>query len=415
MGLFDTSKQNDDVSSLFAPLNPEIIKKSGIKNESKEKKIAKTEKAEKNSDEKVPKELEKEDVVNSEDEEESNEENDDVDAVNSQSEQKDEQADIEIEDAYFLKINEKEKKEELKRVEADDSNKEEKTSTQTDSLTAENGTEEPAYDTKDAETTLFVKNIPNKVLLSNQNSREFRRLFGPGIKTLRFRSIAMSEAIPRKAAFVQRKVHETRVSINAYIVYKTKDQFYEKLNSMNLVKFMDHNLFVDKVNARMASKQAVFVGNLPFDAGEQQLYEHFRDCGNVQNVRVVRDKKYNIGKGFAYVQFEDVSSVQVALQKHDSEFQNRKLRVTKCASLHAQSQRKPFNMKQTTRSRQHAQSKKKEEKEKGKDSGNLKTNKKANGLKAPVFEGLRAQPGTQPSTGSKRKRPQDQRKRRKAS
>lgn len=48
----------------------------------------------------------------------------------------------------------------------------------------------------------------------------------------------------------------------------------------------------------------MFVGNLPFDVQDEQLYTHFKRCGEIEFVRVVRDKKTNIGKGFGYVQFK---------------------------------------------------------------------------------------------------------------
>lgn len=51
-------------------------------------------------------------------------------------------------------------------------------------------------------------------------------------------------------------------------------------------------------------KRSVFVGNLPFDVQDEDLYLHFMRCGEIEFVRVVRDKKTNIGKGFGYIQFK---------------------------------------------------------------------------------------------------------------
>ena len=50
-------------------------------------------------------------------------------------------------------------------------------------------------------------------------------------------------------------------------------------------------------------KRCVFVGNLPFDVQDEELWTHFERCGDIEFVRIVRDKKTNIGKGFGYVQF----------------------------------------------------------------------------------------------------------------
>ena len=56
-------------------------------------------------------------------------------------------------------------------------------------------------------------------------------------------------------------------------------------------------------------KRCVFVGNLPFDVQDEDVWNTFERCGEIEFVRIVRDKKTNIGKGFGYVQFEVPSSM----------------------------------------------------------------------------------------------------------
>jgi nucleolar protein 12 len=43
---------------------------------------------------------------------------------------------------------------------------------------------------------------------------------------------------------------------------------------------------------------------LSFDAQEEELWLYFESCGEIENVRIVRDNKTNVGKGFAFVQFK---------------------------------------------------------------------------------------------------------------
>ena len=33
------------------------------------------------------------------------------------------------------------------------------------------------------------------------------------------------------------------------------------------------------------------------------MRDHFADCGNIKNIRIVRDSKTSLGKGFCYVNF----------------------------------------------------------------------------------------------------------------
>jgi nucleolar protein 12 len=72
---------------------------------------------------------------------------------------------------------------------------------------------------------------------------------------------------------------------------------------------------------------------LSFDAQEEDLWSFFKDSGDIENVRIIRDKKTNLGKGFAYVQFQDRASVDMALRLHDTKMGTRKLRVVRCKRL----------------------------------------------------------------------------------
>jgi nucleolar protein 12 len=39
-------------------------------------------------------------------------------------------------------------------------------------------------------------------------------------------------------------------------------------------------------------------------AEDDDLWKMFESCGNISGIRLVRDRKTGIGKGFAYVNFE---------------------------------------------------------------------------------------------------------------
>lgn len=40
------------------------------------------------------------------------------------------------------------------------------------------------------------------------------------------------------------------------------------------------------------------------DVSEEDLRQHFTDCGDIEDIRLVRDKATGIGKGFGYVRFK---------------------------------------------------------------------------------------------------------------
>jgi nucleolar protein 12 len=126
----------------------------------------------------------------------------------------------------------------------------------------------------------------------------------------------------------------TTKSSNAYVVYSTAYAAREAAKRLNGTVVLDRHLRVDGVAhpAKTDHRRCVFVGNLGFvddesmlDQGgenerkrskipsdiEEGLWRQFGKAGVVESVRVVRDEKTRVGKGFAYVQFE-VSSPQMS-------------------------------------------------------------------------------------------------------
>lgn len=58
----------------------------------------------------------------------------------------------------------------------------------------------------------------------------------------------------------------------------------------------------------------MFIGNLAFDANEEEVRELFSGCGKIVDIRIVRDKKTHVGKGIAYITFGTVDAMKAALK-----------------------------------------------------------------------------------------------------
>lgn len=160
----------------------------------------------------------------------------------------------------------------------------------------------------------------------------------PSIESIRFRSTAFSTTLPKKAAFATRSLMPTTTrATNAYCVYSHPTYARLAAQQLNSTVVLARHLRVDSVAhpARIDHKRCVFVGNLgfvddetaahnaaqeataerkgeevkkrksnkPAADTEEGLWVEFGKCGKVESVRVVRDKKTRVGKGFAYVQF----------------------------------------------------------------------------------------------------------------
>lgn len=183
--------------------------------------------------------------------------------------------------------------------------------------------------------TLFIGNVPSKCCTDRKLQRELKAIFkahGP-VESLRFRSLALAEPMPRKYAFISGQLSERVDSSNAYIVME-KEEDAQKSLSENMRLFYGHHIRVDiaGTSGKLPShKKSVFIGNIPLDASEENLWKTFSDCGAITSVRVVRDKKTGTGKGFAYVAFGDRAAVKSALLFDGSEIGGRKIRVQKCS------------------------------------------------------------------------------------
>ena len=76
------------------------------------------------------------------------------------------------------------------------------------------------------------------------------------------------------------------------------------------------------------SQARLFVGNLSFQTGENDLQDYFAQAGAVTSVNLMLDKMTGRSRGFAFVEFASAEEAQKAIdQFHDKDFQGRKITV----------------------------------------------------------------------------------------
>ena len=72
----------------------------------------------------------------------------------------------------------------------------------------------------------------------------------------------------------------------------------------------------------------LYVGNLSFRTGEQELEALFASVGQVSSVSLVRDRATGQSRGFAFVEMADAAQGQAACSALDQrEFEGRRLTV----------------------------------------------------------------------------------------
>src|SRR5262245_66659354 len=80
----------------------------------------------------------------------------------------------------------------------------------------------------------------------------------------------------------------------------------------------------------------LFVGNLPYDATEDDIRAHFSTAGSVLNVFVPLDRETGRKRGFAFVEFNDNAQAQEAIRLFNSQpFKGRPLAVNEARAMEA--------------------------------------------------------------------------------
>ncbi|KAG6005074.1 hypothetical protein E4U54_000418 [Claviceps lovelessii] len=199
-------------------------------------------------------------------------------------------------------------------------------------------------------------------------------------ESIRFRSVAFSTgSMPKRAAYITKSLMgATTKSANAYAVFSTPAAARLVAAKLNGSEILGRHIRVDSVAHPSPTdhRRCVFVGNLgfvddetivntnedgekvekkrtkvPADA-EEGLWRTFSKAGKVENVRVVRDPKTRVGKGFAYVQFYDTNDVEAALLLDGKKFPPLLPRILRVAR--AKDPRKTALAQERNRSKAHA-------------------------------------------------------------
>ncbi|KAM7060861.1 RNA-binding protein 34 [Acridotheres tristis] len=175
--------------------------------------------------------------------------------------------------------------------------------------------------------TVFVGNLPVSCTVKVLKSLFMK--YGR-IQSIRFRSlIPADDTVSKKVAAIKHKMHPNAKFINAYVVFKEESDAQKALEENGTEIASGFHIRVDTAckTSSHDNKRSVFLGNLSYDIRDDAVREHFRVCGDIVGVRVVRDRRTGLGKGFGYVLFENTDAVHLALKLNNSVLMGRKIRV----------------------------------------------------------------------------------------
>lgn len=194
--------------------------------------------------------------------------------------------------------------------------------------------------------SIFVGNVPHTI--TTKKLRKLFEKFGP-VESVRLRCPPLADPrVPKKVAVIKKDFHPDRNSMHAFVRFVNTESARNAL-VFNGTVFEDHHIRVDMAagKANHDQKKAVFLGNVPFAAEEDDLWKMFESCGKISGIRLIRDKRTGVGKGFAYINFESADAVELALKLDGEELNKRKLRVQRCI-------KKPVRKSGSSREHKHA-------------------------------------------------------------
>ncbi|XP_043582739.1 RNA-binding protein 34-like [Bombus pyrosoma] len=182
-------------------------------------------------------------------------------------------------------------------------------------------------DFEENERTIFVGNLPKDV--TKKQLQKLFKQFGK-IDAIRLRGkISKSLNIPKRVAAITNDLHPKVKSVYAYIRFDSEESTKKAL-SINGRKFEGNYIRVDmssKSNDKYETKKSVFIGNLHFNVDDDSVRNHFKRCGEIESVRIIRDNQTGVGKGFGYVNFKSEDAVALALELDGTTILNREVRV----------------------------------------------------------------------------------------
>lgn len=88
----------------------------------------------------------------------------------------------------------------------------------------------------------------------------------------------------------------------------------------------DRGFFREQLPLPTKPPYTAHLGNLSFDATENDIYAFFEGC-SITSVRIVEDKLERKPKGFGYVEFATLDGLKKALELGGTQFQGRNIRV----------------------------------------------------------------------------------------
>ncbi|MES1921888.1 hypothetical protein MHBO_003419 [Bonamia ostreae] len=171
--------------------------------------------------------------------------------------------------------------------------------------------------------TVFVVNLDH-----SSKDKEISQLFSQFGKIKRIK-------IPKK--------NDGSVKGYGYVTYKNTESAENAIKKLNLAKFKNGILNVQRSRNDQISKRTLFVKNLPKKDCEKELKALFGNFGEIEEIRRPQERSKNGGmKPFCYITFKNILSLEKALKNPKDDFRvklgkvEKVIKIEKCEALGTQ-------------------------------------------------------------------------------
>ncbi|EAY05110.1 hypothetical protein TVAG_108440 [Trichomonas vaginalis G3] len=245
--------------------------------------------------------------------------------------------------------------------------------------------------------TLFIGNIPAK--FDNDDVKRLCKEFGP-IESVRIRNLQFKEdrKVNKKVA-VRRGDFDKTQNADAYVVFKNVEDRDKAIVGLKNKEVEGFTLRTDKATPKNVSEKisneesnrTVFIGQLKPTVTEDMLRKLFSNAGEIDHVKIPRDRETGKSRYVAYVTFVDERSVDDALKFDGTFLEEKQMRVERSTPRKAAKKKAEIAAKEQKK-REDKQNKKFPKKEKKEEKKEEEGEEKQNKNKNLSFMGQTARP-----------------------
>ena len=100
-------------------------------------------------------------------------------------------------------------------------------------------------------------------------------------------------------------------------------------------------------------KRTLYIGNLAYTAEEQDLDIAFESFGEIEDIKLMRDRETGRSRGFAFITFENEDEAEAAMAMDGKEVAGRQIRVNHAKERQSNNKRPPNQNNQNNQNRNH--------------------------------------------------------------